>query len=157
NQSYEELVENIAIYRRALTAHGHDPDAGVVTLNLPTFIWDEDESARGEVHHAVANYVRSASHLIQASARSRNQQIDVTSLNGDELNDYLQWVFERLISEKKVLFGTLETCLDLARNYRSIGVDELACQIDFGVSIDLARKCLPYLNRLKELSNNAGL
>src|SRR5436305_3642974 len=65
------------------------------------------------------------------------------------------FVTERLIREQRVLFGTAETCAPLITQLRAAGVDEIACQMDFGVDSDLVLKSLPYLNMLR-LQSNAG-
>ncbi|TMC19815.1 MAG: hypothetical protein E6J34_14610, partial [Chloroflexi bacterium] len=54
---------------------------------------------------------------------------------------------------QRVLFGTPQTCAPLVAQLRVAGVDEIACQIDFGIDIDLALQSLPYLNQLRELCN----
>ncbi|HYX51019.1 MAG TPA: polyketide synthase dehydratase domain-containing protein, partial [Ktedonobacteraceae bacterium] len=62
------------------------------------------------------------------------------------------FVFERLVSTQRVLFGTPQTCLEVVKQLQAVGVTEIACQMDFGIAIDLVLRSLPYLNQLKELS-----
>ncbi len=45
-QTIEDLERNVAIYRRALADHGHDPRRGHVTLLIHTFVGSETEEVR---------------------------------------------------------------------------------------------------------------
>ena len=65
----------------------------------------------------------------------------------------LAHAFERYF-ETSGLFGTAETCLALIEKLKSIGVDEVACLIDFGVDTDSVLSSLHNLNEVKELSNS---
>ncbi|HEY6186970.1 MAG TPA: MupA/Atu3671 family FMN-dependent luciferase-like monooxygenase [Pyrinomonadaceae bacterium] len=154
NQSFEDLTERIALYRQALVAHGHDPRACQVTVMMPTFIGSEEDLRSGHVQRAVTDYIKSASHLLNAVAYSRDSQVNFDSLTGQELDDLVQWIADRLLSQKRVLFGTPETCLSAIAELKSIGVDEIAFQLDFGVDIELVLRHMPYLNELKELFNS---
>ena len=70
-----------------------------------------------------------------------------------DVEDYSRFVFDRLVSTGRVLFGTPETCSDLVMQLQASGVNELACQLDFGVDVDAVLASLPNLNRLKERCN----
>ncbi len=61
----------------------------------------------------------------------------------------------RAPSKTSGLFGTPEGCLEIIHTLKGIGVDEVACLIDFGVDADAAYSHLTHLNRLKDLSHGA--
>lgn len=151
NQSFEELAERISLYREALFASGHDPSSRQVTVAMPTFIGEDLEVIGGEVLRAFTNYIKSASHLLKAVAYSRQQEVNFDSLSGQELDDYVQWVADRLTTQRRVLLGTPDACFKQIAELRAIGVDEIAYQVDFGIDTDLALRNLPYLNQLKDL------
>jgi hypothetical protein len=48
------------------------------------------------------------------------------------------------------LIGTTEQCLNRARTYRDLGVDEIACLIDFGVDRDGVLASLENVRDLKD-------
>jgi natural product biosynthesis luciferase-like monooxygenase protein len=150
NQSFEELAEKIKIYREALAAHGHDPQSGRVTVAVPAFVTEDESLIRGEVQESFRRYIRSASYLLKAFAQNKGRQIDFARLSAQELDEYIGWICDRLISEKRVLFGTLETCSRSIAELSDLGVDEVICQLDFGVKPDLVLQNLPYLNQLRE-------
>jgi natural product biosynthesis luciferase-like monooxygenase protein len=150
NHSIDELAEKIQLYRQSLAKHGYDPRSRQVSVMLHTFVGD-DAARQGQAREAFCTYLKSASYLLNAVAYSRGQNIDLATLSAQDVNDYLQFVFDRLVSNQRVLFGTPEGCLELVRKLTAVGVDEIACQMDFGIDIDLVLESLPQLNRLKEL------
>ncbi len=153
NQSIEELAEKIQIYRDARARHGYDPATGQVSVMLHTFIGKDEKIVKAQLQGPFCEYLKSASYLVNAIAYSRGQKIDLASLSEQDLNDYLLFVFERLVSTKRVLFGTPESCLEFVSQLKEIGVNEIACQMDFGVDDQLVLENMPYLNQLKELAN----
>ncbi|HTI15423.1 MAG TPA: type I polyketide synthase [Dictyobacter sp.] len=153
NQSVADLAEKLNIYREARAKVGLDPATGKVAVMLHAFVNKDEETVRAQVKGPFVQYLRSASYLVNAIAYSRGQQIDISTLPERDLNDYLQFVFERLISTQRVLFGTPESCLQLVKDLKSVGVNEIACQMDFGVDSELVMQSLPYLAQLRDLAN----
>jgi natural product biosynthesis luciferase-like monooxygenase protein len=150
NQSFEELAAKIKVYRESLATHGHDPRAGWVTLAVPAFVTEDESLIRGEVQESFRRYIRSASYLFKAFAQNRGRQVDFARLSQQELDEYVGWICDRLITENRVLFGTVERCSRLIGALSELGVDEVICQLDFGVKADTVLQNLPYLNQLRE-------
>jgi len=157
NHNIDELAEKIHIYRDSLAEHGYDPNDGKVSVMLHTFIGPDAEIVRAQVQGPFSEYLRSASYLFGAIAYSRGQKVDLNSLSEQDLQDYLLFVMDRLISNQRVLFGTPETCREQIELFKAAGVDEIACQMDFGIDINLVLQSMPYLNELKERSNHSTL
>ena len=150
NQSIKEAAEKIALYRKSRADHGYDPKTGQVTVMLHTFIGSSDDIAREQVRKPFCEYLKSSLDLVREIAASRGQSIDLAGLTPKSVDDFVNFVFERLLSER-VLFGTPASCFEFVKELKAIGVDEIACQLDFGVDVDLALESLPYINQLKEL------
>jgi phthiocerol/phenolphthiocerol synthesis type-I polyketide synthase D len=150
NQSVEELAEKIRIYRDSRAKHGYDPETGQVSVMLHTFVGADLKTVREQVQDPFCNYLKGASHLFNAIAYSRGQKVDLASLSEQDFNDYLNFVLDRLMSTERVLFGTPESCLNLVGQLQKAGVNEIACQLDFGLDVDLALDSMVYLNQLKE-------
>ncbi len=146
----EKLGDLIASYRRSRAMHGHDPDAGVVTVMLHTFIGESDASVRDSVRAPFCNYLKSNIGLLRGLAQSRGQSIDVSALSAVDLDDFTGLLFERF-NASRALFGTPESCLGLVSELGRIGVNEIACLLDFGPSPDLILEHLPYLDQLRRL------
>jgi natural product biosynthesis luciferase-like monooxygenase protein len=159
-QSVEELSEKVAIYRRAWRERGHAGD-GHVTLMLHTFVGDDEASVRETVREPMKAYLRSSVDLIKKAAgsfpafanglhttgRDPGEIFDSGELTEEEMDALLDHAFERYYKTSG-LFGTPRTCLDMVDKLKEIGVDEIACLIDFGVASATA---LAHLEQLKEM------
>ncbi|MGF1478205.1 MAG: amino acid adenylation domain-containing protein, partial [Cyanophyceae cyanobacterium] len=145
-QPLEELAEKIALYRQARRSHGHDP--GHVTLMLHTFVGEDLAVVRRKVEKPFKNYLKSSVNLWRQGASS------LADLNEQEQEHLLTYAFERYF--QTALFGTPQSCLSLVNQLKEIGVNEIACLIDFGVEEDSVLSALYSLKKLKQLSNTAA-
>ncbi|HEU4321538.1 MAG TPA: MupA/Atu3671 family FMN-dependent luciferase-like monooxygenase [Roseiflexaceae bacterium] len=147
-QSIDNVAEKIRSYRQARAAAGHDPSTGRVTLMLHTLLGDDAEAVREQVRVPFTNYLRSSVGLIEQLIKSLQLPLDLASMSPSDMDDLLAHAFRRYV-ETSALFGTPETCLPLVERLQAIGVDEIACLIDFGVSTDVALEGLRHLDRLR--------
>jgi amino acid adenylation domain-containing protein len=67
----------------------------------------------------------------------------------EKWEEIIDFAFERYF-RKASLIGTKETCLETINRLKEIGVDEVACLIDFGVDVSSSLKGLEHLNEVKE-------
>lgn len=148
-QSIEELTEKLELYRDAWREHGHGPGGGHVTLMLHTFVGEDEESVRAEVRGPLTRYLRGSVSLFTPFAAALG--LDMNNLSDADVDALAEHAFARYY-ETSGLFGTPESCLALVDRLRSIGVDELACLIDFGIPSTTVMEHLPYLDRLRVLS-----
>ncbi|MFN6977857.1 MAG: MupA/Atu3671 family FMN-dependent luciferase-like monooxygenase, partial [Gemmobacter sp.] len=142
-QSIDEVAGKIALYRAARAAAGHDPAAGTVTLMLHTFLADTREAARDAARGPMRDYLRSAAALIKQYAWAfpafRKPQgvtdpeaLDLRTLSAEEMEGILDFAFQRYFDDSG-LFGTVEDALARIEHLKRIGVDEVACLIDYGI------------------------
>jgi acyl-CoA synthetase (AMP-forming)/AMP-acid ligase II/acyl carrier protein len=116
------------------------------------------------VREPMKNYLRSSVGLIKNVVssfpafrhRSKDTATDPNSyfqnLSAKDMEALLDHAFERYF-ETSGLFGTPATCVDLIQRLKAIGVNEIACLVDFGVDPDAVLENLPHLNALRQLSN----
>jgi natural product biosynthesis luciferase-like monooxygenase protein len=145
-QPIEELAEKIALYRDSRAKHGHDPEAGHVTLMLHTFVGEDIEVVRNQVREPFTEYLKNSVDLWRQDSKN------LDDLTEKEREDLLAYAFERYF-QTSALFGTPDTCLARVTRLREIGVNEIACLIDFGVDMDAVMEALYSLKRLKDHSN----
>ena len=156
-QSVEELTHKITAYRAARRAAGHAGE-GRVTLMLHTFIGDSDAQVRQIVRGPMTEYLRTSVGLIKQYAGvfptlrrrpgSDGSDIDFTSLTPEEMDALLEFSFERYY-QTSALFGSVETAAAMVDKLRGIGVDEVACLVDFGLNTDTVLAHLPHLDALR--------
>ena len=144
-QGIDELEERIALYRRAYREHGH-AGAGKVALMIHTFLGPDAQEARQCARPALRRYLRSAADLASlaraAGAAGTPSDADLDVLLDQATDRYL---------EMSGLFGTPAGCAGLVRRLQAIGVDELACLIDFGVERGAVLEGLERLDELRKL------
>lgn len=161
-QSVTELAEKIALYRRAWQEAGH-PGEGHLTLMLHTFVGDDTDEVREVVREPMKQYLASALDLTekaawsfptfkdkaQATGMSLREMFTARALTDDEKDAILDHAFERYF-EDSGLFGTVDRCMGLVNQLKGIGVDEIACLIDYGIPSEMVLRHLPHLNRVRQ-------
>ena len=161
-QSIEELADKLEVYRRARREAGHS-GRGRVTLMLHTFVSEDEAFVRAQVHRPFKAYLRSATDLLKQHASSfpafRNasrESIDglFQKLSEEDMEALLEHAFARYY-ETSGLFGTPERCVAMVDRLKAVGVDEIACLIDFGVPSDVVIAHLPHLNELRRRANRS--
>lgn len=171
--SVEELAVNVERYRKAWKKAGHQGE-GRVTLMLHTFVGDDDAAVRTAVRAPMKRYLASAVDIVkqaewnfptnvnkgEGGLEGAKQRLNASDLSEDELDALLDHAFDRYY-ETSALFGTPDACLAFARRLGDLGVDELACLVDFGVPVDDVLASLPLLadilRRLGSVSTPATL
>src|SRR5439155_2061074 len=81
-----------------------------------------------------------------------SQSIELTE---EELSMLLEHAFDRYF-ENSSLFGTPAVCLKMVNQLRAVGVNEIACLIDFGVDSQLVLDHLRYLSEVKDLAHQTS-
>ncbi|HSF43041.1 MAG TPA: MupA/Atu3671 family FMN-dependent luciferase-like monooxygenase, partial [Thermoanaerobaculia bacterium] len=151
-QGLERVAERIRRYRETRAEHGHDPqdpESGRVTLMLHTFVGDRQEAVRETVRGPFSEYIRSFTSLLDDLARNLDMELG-KGLSHEDMERLQAFAFER--SYGNGLFGTPRSCLEMIRNLEEIGVNEVACLVDFGVPAEDVLASLHHLDRLRELA-----
>jgi natural product biosynthesis luciferase-like monooxygenase protein len=156
-QSIEEVAPKIKLYRDAMARHGHDPADGKVTMMMHTFIGEDAPAVLDKVKAPLTNYLKSHLSLIETGAQSLNLQVDISEADYREKyqDQMAAFAFERYYRTSS-LIGTPTSCMKMVERLKAIGVDEVACLIDFGVDVDSVMESLSHLAVLKNLSDAAG-
>jgi len=150
DQDVADVARKISLYREARDRNGYDPESGLVTMMLHTFVGEDAEEVREQGRKPYCDFLKANAPLLKALAASRDRPTDLESLSPEERDDFVNFLYDRFAS-KRALIGTPETCLDLVAQLRAMGVDEIACLLDFGPSYELVLQNLTHLNRLREI------
>ncbi|AHD10702.1 MupA/Atu3671 family FMN-dependent luciferase-like monooxygenase [Phaeobacter gallaeciensis] len=162
-QSIEEVAGKITIYHDALRAAGHDPSDHKVTLMLHSYLAGTREDARATAREPMKDYLRAAAGLIKQYAWAfpafkkpegvKNPfEMDLGMLSEEELEAILDFAFERYF-EDSGLFGTIADALQRVEQLKQIGVDEIACLIDYGIAPEIVLEGLKPLAEVLRLAN----
>ncbi len=146
-QDAAALEEKIRAYRAARAQHGFDE--GCVTVALHTFVGDDAAAVRQKVRGPFCRYLIESLDLLKALSESLFPGVRYDRLTAPEQQLLAEHAFERFFGVN-ALFGTPETCGRVVENLGRIGVDEVACLIDFGVDTDSALAALAPLARVRE-------
>ncbi|GAB1511074.1 hypothetical protein JCM33774_31160 [Actinophytocola sp. KF-1] len=125
------LAEKLTEYRKAL-AERPTPTAGRhVALMIHTYPDDEEDRAREIVREPLSDHMRSSLHLLLNARLDGRRKVDVSKLSAEDVDFMVSRAFDRYFDFG--LPGTVDKAADAVERFRSIGVDELACLIDFGL------------------------
>jgi natural product biosynthesis luciferase-like monooxygenase protein/amino acid adenylation domain-containing protein len=148
NTTLEGLAERVAVYRRARREAGFDPAAGKVALMLHTYVQEDAEAARAEARPHLQAYFRSQLQLRKEVGQSLGLQVDTTETVTEEI---VAVATERYLATK-ALIGSPAGCANLLCGIQDAGVDEIACLVDFGISLERVSPALEHLDRLRRMT-----
>ncbi|MEE9385054.1 MAG: MupA/Atu3671 family FMN-dependent luciferase-like monooxygenase [Nannocystaceae bacterium] len=147
-QDIDDLARNITAYREAWAAAGQ-AGHGAVSLMLHTFVGPDAEQAKKIVRGPFTRYLRGSIGLFKPFAERMG--LDFSQLTPQDMDTLAERAFERYY-ETNGLFGTPESCVALVDELKGVGVDEIACLIDFGIPSETVLENLPYLDQLRGTS-----
>ncbi len=159
-QTIDEVGEKLKVYRKAWQDAGHE-GVGFVTLMLHTFVANDEKLVRETVRQPLKDYLRSSASLIKQYASTfpafkgigSGSAADVDrafqDLSEADMDALLEHSFGRYY-ETSGLFGTPADCVAMVDRLKQIGVDEVACLIDFGIDSETVFAHLTQLDDLRE-------
>jgi natural product biosynthesis luciferase-like monooxygenase protein len=135
------LQTRIAAYRRARASAGLQGDSGCVTVMLHTYLGDDSDTVRSFVEPAYCRYLSQNRSLLSEFGGRR----ELSEQSAEQLaRAQFSRVFEHLS-----LIGSIDRCAAIVEALRKMGVNEIACLVDFIADFDAARAALPYIVKLR--------
>ncbi|MEV7390518.1 MULTISPECIES: MupA/Atu3671 family FMN-dependent luciferase-like monooxygenase [unclassified Streptomyces] len=148
-QDVTALAENIARYRQAYAQTRGDGSRGHVALMLHTLLGTDRDRVREQVREPFTDYLRSSVDLIvKAASGLLPPGLDVNRLPEQDKEFLLAHAFDRYFTTSG-LFGSVPDGVGTVRALEAIGVDEVACLIDFGVPHDEVLTSLGHIAELR--------
>ncbi len=159
-QTIDEVGEKLQVYRKAWQDAGH-AGSGYVTLMIHTFVASDAKQVRETVHEPLKDYLRSSASLIKQYASTFPAFKGITAgsaadvdrafqaLGDEDMEALLEHSFGRYY-ETSGLFGSPADCVAVVDRLKQIGVDEVACLIDFGIDSKTVFANLSHLDELRE-------
>ena len=146
----EEVAPKIKLYRQYLEKSGHDPDSKKVTLMIHTFLGEETETVKEKVRQPFCNYLKTHYDLLENLAKGMGLDVSLKNFSEDDLESLLLFGVEGFMKGRS-LIGTPETCVPFIAKLEEIGINEVACLIDFVQDFDTVMESLPYLQKLHQV------
>jgi natural product biosynthesis luciferase-like monooxygenase protein len=148
-QEPAELGTKIAAYREEIARR---PSAGGwpghVVLMVHAYLAEDEDAAREAVREPLGAYLRSSLNLLLGSRLDGARKIDVTKLGPEEIDFLVARSFDRYYDGGGLL-GTVDKVRASVASFAALGVDEVACLIDFGLPARAVLAGLPHLDRLR--------
>ncbi|WP_435257493.1 MupA/Atu3671 family FMN-dependent luciferase-like monooxygenase [Thioclava sp. FR2] len=165
-QSIEEVAGKIKLYREARAKAGYDPETGVVSLMLHTYVGRDRDQVRRVAEGPMKAYLAAAVGLVKQYAwafpafkkpagATNPMDIDLRTLSAEENAAILEFAFQRYF-EDSGLFGTVEDALARVEELKRIGVSEVACLIDYGIAPEQVMEGLYPLSEVVRRANSGG-
>jgi natural product biosynthesis luciferase-like monooxygenase protein len=127
-QEPAELAVKIRAYREALAERpGHDGWNGHVALMVHTFLGDDEAEVKEQVRQPLSDYLGNSLGLFLGA-----RMVDAKKLSASDTEFIISRAFDRYF-ESSGLLGTVDKATRLAADFAALGVDEIACLIDFGL------------------------
>lgn len=145
------LERGIKEYRESLKENGFDPASRRVTLMLHTFIGNEGEDVRKIVEEPFKDFLMNHLKFFYkyAKANKSNLGFDPDVLSDNDIRTLVEMGIKKYF-QGQALIGDINQVKENVDYFRNIGVDELACLIDFGVDKHKIKENIGNLTKLKE-------
>ncbi|MEU8390112.1 MupA/Atu3671 family FMN-dependent luciferase-like monooxygenase [Micromonospora sp. NPDC048843] len=149
NQDIDDLAAKISVYRGARTTPG-----GKVTVMLHTYITDSTEQARAIAGPFLKRYIKTALDLETAAVNaggkmSGGRRARAVMFDPGARDRAVELAANRYFDGASFI-GSETQCLDIARRLRDIGVDEIACLVDFIDDPELVHDSIARLARVHD-------
>ncbi|GAA1964814.1 MupA/Atu3671 family FMN-dependent luciferase-like monooxygenase [Amycolatopsis minnesotensis] len=155
-QDLDDLAKKIAEYRRAYAEH-HVADGGTghVALMLHTFLGDDRAKVRDIVHDPFCDYLRSSIGLIARASGDILPDVKPEDLDPEDVEFLVEHSFDRYF-DTGGLFGTVDDGMRVLDRLSAVGIDDIACLIDFVADTDAVLGGLDHLATLRDRWEDAG-
>lgn len=143
---FRAMEKKIALYRQGREDAGLEPDDGIVTLMLHTLVHEDRELVHAAVEAPFKAYIKSA---LDAHTRAALDASGAApdSVKAEDKTRMLDYAYQRYV-KTAAIFGTVDDGRRVVDEAIRIGVDEIACLVDFGVDYGLVKESLWHLDDL---------
>ncbi|MEL7147528.1 MAG: MupA/Atu3671 family FMN-dependent luciferase-like monooxygenase [Bacteroidota bacterium] len=136
------MGKKIDLYRKAREEAGYDPKTGIVSLMMHTMVHEDVATVEKAVEVPFKEYIKSSLNA-HMTAKGGGQN----TLDEAEKEKMLSYAYHRYFKTGAV-FGSVEDARQVVDEAIEVGVNDIACLVDFGVDYDMVRDSLPYLKEL---------
>jgi len=143
----QTLAANIAAYREARRQHGHSAP-GTVSVMLHTFLGADADQVRETVRQPLIDYILQHTELYDLHEIAVQMKLDPGQLTEKHRRMLAKLASDRYFKTSS-LIGTPASCAAMVDSLAGIGVNEIACLIDFGIRHEDVLTSLALLDQLQ--------
>ena len=154
-QDVDALATKIAAYTQAVAEQQRDRLAHIATLMLHAYVDDTHDRVVGTALAPFTEYLRCSLDLVGRLIKALNLDVDLETMTPKDRDDLIAFAAQRYMGTSG-LFGTPPECLDTLDRLSAIGVDEIACLVDFGIAPAAALANIERLAQLRDAFNAAS-
>lgn len=148
-QDLDDLTKKVSAYREAYRAGGNgSAGAGHVALMLHTFLGTDRDEVREIVREPFSAYLRSSIGLIVRASGDLLPEVNPDDMDPEDVEFLVERSFDRYF-DTGGLFGTVEDGIRVLERLTDVGVDEVACLIDFIGDPDSVLGSLVHVDELR--------
>ena len=96
-ETLEQVAPKIARYREALSKHGHDPNAYIVSMMLHTFLGADVEQVKEDIRQPFCEYLKTHYGLLENLAKGMGLDVSLSDFSDDDLDSLLLFGVEGFI------------------------------------------------------------
>lgn len=142
----ETMGKKITLYRKGREEAGYNPETGIVSLMLHTLVHKDMKTVQDAVENPFKEYIKSSLNAhVKAAADAKVEGF--ATLGEDEKSKMLEYAYQRYFKTGAIL-GTVEAGRQVVEEAIEVGVNDIACLVDFGVDYSLVKGSFPYLKKL---------
>ncbi len=150
----DALAAKIGTYRKARNESDYASTPGIVTLMMHTYLGADEAQVKAKARPALKTYLRSALALEHKAAAAGGAVSGGHKVDHSEITDardaaeLIELACDRYLATGS-LIGTPSSCRLLLWQLEEIGVNEIACLVDFGLDDSDVLGSLDHLNELR--------
>lgn len=141
----DAMGKKFALYRKAREEAGYDPDTGVISLMLHTFVHESKAAVEAAIKEPFTQYIKGFLNAHVAAGLGSSKGVD--DIGEAEKAKMLEYAFHRY-SKTAALFGSVEDAREMVDHAIEVGVNDIACLVDFGVDYEQVKSSFPYMEKL---------
>jgi natural product biosynthesis luciferase-like monooxygenase protein len=155
-QEPAQLAEKIAAYREEIARRpGGDGWPGHVVLMVHAYLGEDEDRVRATVREPMCAYLRSSLGLLLGSQLDGRRKVDPAKLSPEDIDFIVGRSFDRYYDDGGLL-GTVGKLRHTVSSFARLGVDEVACLIDFGLPTRTVLAGLAHLDELRRQVQTAA-
>lgn len=132
DQSIEELAEKLPVYHQAVQSSSASRKHSQIAVFMHTYIGQDREQVKALVRQPFKAYLSQTLNLLGNLSKSLGVNLNPEDFSPQEQDTLLDFAFERYFEERS-LMGDINDARRRIQQLQAIGVNEIACLIDFGL------------------------